>query len=128
MIQASLDRFKKLQHPGIIKIYCYFFDGNYLYVIQDSSQWEGESLKFFIRNLYTEGLPEDIIAAIVKNSLLALHYLHKNGQPLFDYRARNLILNRDGKIVINPISLRTLTNAKNKRISSLHCPRLVRKR
>jgi len=125
VIKANADRFKNLQHRGFIKIYCYFFHVISLFVIQDPVYWEGGSLKFFVRNLYTEGLPEDVIAGILKGSLVALGYLHKKGQPLCDFRARNLILNRDGTIAINPISLRTITNSKTRESLPFIAPELL---
>jgi len=53
-----------------------------------------------MKTSHPQGLEENLIAAIMKQTLSALEYLHKNNHIHRDVKAGNLLIDKDGTVFL----------------------------
>uniref|UniRef100_A0A6B2L301 Protein kinase domain-containing protein n=1 Tax=Arcella intermedia TaxID=1963864 RepID=A0A6B2L301_9EUKA len=106
----------RLSHKGILKVYHAFWNTTTdLWVVQDISGFDrkynylDKLLPFF-----PEGLPENLIGAIIKKLLKILDFIHKSHKVWYDVRGTNVLFKPDGTIVVNLQSLRSIFHMKTR--------------
>jgi calcium-dependent protein kinase len=77
----------KLDHPNIMKVYEYYQDTNYVYVV--SEYLSGGEL--FYRIVASKGFSEGTAARYMQQILSAVSYLHKNGIIHRDLKPENIV-------------------------------------
>ncbi|KAG2224856.1 hypothetical protein INT45_008038 [Circinella minor] len=82
------------KHPNVLRVLGSFVDGSKLYIV--TPYLAGDIMKTNFR----EGLDELCIATILKQTLEALAYLHKNGHIHRDVKAGNLLMDEDGTVLL----------------------------
>ena len=76
-----------LNHPNIIKIYCYYAHENYLYNVMEFAK--GGELTQYIKN--TKEIPEDKIKSIFKQIYDAVKYIHNKNIIHRDLKTNNIV-------------------------------------
>ena len=76
-----------LNHPNIIKIYCYYAHENYLYNVMEFAK--GGELTQYIKN--TKEIPEDRIKSIFKQIYDAVKYIHNKNIIHRDLKTNNIV-------------------------------------
>ena len=97
ILQRELDILKKLDHPGIVKMYNFIDMPTQTMVIMEMAT-EGDLLDFIMKNhKLTEDLTNDLAVQILK----ALKYLHDHGIVHRDLKPENLLLSsRNGRKIV----------------------------
>ncbi|TYI06311.1 hypothetical protein ES332_A10G149700v1 [Gossypium tomentosum] len=85
-----------LSHPNIPKPHCSFTAGNRLWVVMPFMS--GGSLESIISSSSPNGIQEQCIAIILKETLTALSYLHSRGHLHGDIKASNILLDDNGRV------------------------------
>lgn len=66
-----------INHQNVVKAYCSFVVGQNLWVVMP--YMAGGSCLHIMKAAYPEGFDEPVIATVLKESLKALEYLHRQG-------------------------------------------------
>lgn len=77
-VQREAQIMSLIDHPNVIRAYCSFVVEHSLWVIMPFMT-EGSCLHL-MKIAYPEGFEEPVIASILKETLKALEYLHRQGQ------------------------------------------------
>ncbi|XP_058200565.1 serine/threonine-protein kinase BLUS1 [Rhododendron vialii] len=85
-----------LSHPNILKAHCSFMAESRLWVVMPFMS--GGSLQSIMGSLYPNGLSEQCIAAVLKEVLHALCYLHGQGHLHRDIKAGNILIDSNGSV------------------------------
>ncbi|TYG98878.1 hypothetical protein ES288_A10G152200v1 [Gossypium darwinii] len=85
-----------LSHPNILNPHCSFTAGNRLWVVMPFMS--GSSLESIISSSSPNGIQEQCIAIILKETLTALSYLHSQGHLHRDIKASNILLDDNGRV------------------------------
>ncbi|VAH17159.1 unnamed protein product [Triticum turgidum subsp. durum] len=85
-----------IDHPNVIRAYCSFVVEHSLWVIMPFMT-EGSCLHL-MKIAYPEGFEEPVIASILKETLKALEYLHRQGQIHRDIKAGNILIDSAGVV------------------------------
>ncbi|KAH6831762.1 Protein kinase superfamily protein [Perilla frutescens var. hirtella] len=85
-----------LYHPNILGAHCSFTVNTSLWVVMPFMS--GGSLQSIIASSYPYGLPEPCIAAVLKEILCALSYLHDQGHLHRDIKAGNILIDSNGAV------------------------------
>ncbi|XP_012453362.1 serine/threonine-protein kinase BLUS1 [Gossypium raimondii] len=85
-----------LSHPNILNLHCSFTAGNRLWVVMPFMS--GGSLESIISSSSPNGIQEQCIAIILKETLTALSYLHSQGHLHRDIKASNILLDDNGRV------------------------------
>ncbi|TYJ14796.1 hypothetical protein E1A91_A10G141600v1 [Gossypium mustelinum] len=85
-----------LSHPNILNPHSSFTAGNRLWVVMPFMS--GGSLESIISSSSPNGIQEQCIAVILKETLTALSYLHSRGHLHRDIKASNNLLDDDGRV------------------------------
>ncbi|KAI8642301.1 kinase-like domain-containing protein [Parasitella parasitica] len=86
------------KHPNVLRVYGSFVHGSKLYIV--TPYLAGGSCLDIMKTRFPEGLDETSIATILKQTLEALIYLHKNGHIHRDVKAGNLLMDEDGTVLL----------------------------
>ncbi|KAG1446866.1 hypothetical protein G6F56_009439 [Rhizopus delemar] len=86
------------KHPNVLRVYGSFVHGSKLYIV--TPYLSGGSCLDIMKTRFPEGLEELGIATILKQTLEALIYLHKNGHIHRDVKAGNLLMDDDGSVLL----------------------------
>lgn len=84
----------QLRHPNVIKFYDVFSDGSYLYLTLEYAP--GGSLRNMLDKRYR--LSENEAAALVKNIVSGLKYIHQRQIIHRDLKPENLLIDKYGQI------------------------------
>ncbi|CAM0870931.1 unnamed protein product [Alopecurus aequalis] len=102
-VNSNLDDVRKeaqimslIDHPNVIKAYCSFVVDHHLWVIMPFMA-EGSCLHL-MKVGYPEGLEEPVICSILKETLKALDYLHRQGHIHRDVKAGNILVDSPGVV------------------------------
>ncbi|KAI8566405.1 hypothetical protein RHMOL_Rhmol02G0037600 [Rhododendron molle] len=85
-----------LSHPNILRAHCSFMAESRLWVVMPFMS--GGSLQSVMGGLYPNGLSEQCIAAVLKEVLHALCYLHGQGHVHRDIKAGNILIDSNGSV------------------------------
>ncbi|KAM0896665.1 hypothetical protein ACQ4PT_023041 [Festuca glaucescens] len=102
-VNSNLDDVRKeaqimslIDHPNVIKAYCSFVVNHNLWVIMPFMA-EGSCLHL-MKVGYPDGLEEPVICSILKETLKALDYLHRQGHIHRDVKAGNILVDSPGVV------------------------------
>ncbi|PUZ43201.1 hypothetical protein GQ55_9G643600 [Panicum hallii var. hallii] len=102
-VNSNLDDVRKetqtmslIDHPNVIKSYCSFVVDHNLWVVMPFMS-EGSCLHL-MKVAYPDGFDEPIIASILKETLKALEYLHRQGHIHRDVKAGNILIDSPGVV------------------------------
>ncbi|ONL92890.1 ATP binding protein isoform X1 [Zea mays] len=102
-VNSNLDDVRKetqtmslIDHPNVIRSYCSFVVGHNLWVVMPFMS-EGSCLHL-MKVAYPDGFEEPIIASILKETLKALDYLHRQGHIHRDVKAGNILIDNPGVV------------------------------
>ncbi|CAN8230770.1 unnamed protein product [Cochlearia groenlandica] len=85
-----------IDHPNVIKSYCSFSVDHSLWVVMPFMA-QGSCLHL-MKTAYSDGFEESAICCVLKETLKALDYLHKQGHIHRDVKAGNILLDDNGAI------------------------------
>ncbi|XP_058780231.1 serine/threonine-protein kinase BLUS1-like [Vicia villosa] len=85
-----------LSHPNILKAHCSFTMDHRLWVVMPFMA--GGSLQSIISHSFQNGLSEQSIAVILKDTLNALSYLHGQGHLHRDIKSGNILVDSNGLV------------------------------
>ena len=80
-------------HPNVLGAHCSFIEGQCLWEVMPFMA-EG-SLYSILRGSARQGLKESVVATILKETLKALDYLHKDGHIHRDVKLGNILVDSD---------------------------------
>ncbi|XP_022759877.1 serine/threonine-protein kinase BLUS1-like [Durio zibethinus] len=99
--KADLDNIRRetkimslLSHPNILNAHCSFTVGRRLWVVMPFMF--GGSLQSIISSSFPDGLSEQCIAIVLKETLNALSYLHNQGHLHRDIKPGNILMDSNG--------------------------------
>ncbi|EMS55555.1 Serine/threonine-protein kinase fray2 [Triticum urartu] len=95
-VQREAQIMSLIDHPNVIRAYCSFVVEHSLWVIMPFMT-EGSCLHL-MKIAYPEGFEEPVIASILKETLKALEYLHRQGQIHRDIKAGNILIDSAGVV------------------------------
>ena len=116
-VEQALEHFKALSHAHMVKSLHSFYVDKELWVIEDTRGWEDSTVRSL--SPAPQPLGEPALAALARPVLLALQCLHASGRAGSDLRGKNLFVQRDGPVLINPL-LRTMRVSGPRRSSAPH--------
>ncbi|XP_040377883.1 serine/threonine-protein kinase OSR1-like isoform X2 [Oryza brachyantha] len=100
-VNSNLDDIRKeaqtmslIDHPNVIRAYCSFVVDHNLWVIMPFMA-EGSCLHL-MKVAYPDGFEEPVICSILKETLKALEYLHRQGHIHRDVKAGNILMDSPG--------------------------------
>uniref|UniRef100_A0A1J3HIM3 Serine/threonine-protein kinase fray2 n=1 Tax=Noccaea caerulescens TaxID=107243 RepID=A0A1J3HIM3_NOCCA len=85
-----------IDHPNVIKSFCSFSVDHSLWVVMPFMA-QGSCLHL-MKTAYSDGFEESAICCVLKETLKALDYLHKQGHIHRDVKAGNILLDDNGEI------------------------------
>ncbi|OMO54787.1 hypothetical protein CCACVL1_27568 [Corchorus capsularis] len=85
-----------LSHPNILNAHCSFTVDRRLWVVMPFMS--GGSLQSIISSSFPDGLSEQCIAIVLKETLNALSYLHNQGHLHRDIKASNILMDSNGSV------------------------------
>jgi len=102
-VNSNLDDVRKeaqimslIDHPNVIRAYCSFVVDHNLWVIMPFMA-EGSCLHL-MKVAHPDGLEEPVICSILKETLKALDYLHRQGHIHRDVKAGNILVDSPGVV------------------------------
>uniref|UniRef100_A0A0E0IV42 Protein kinase domain-containing protein n=1 Tax=Oryza nivara TaxID=4536 RepID=A0A0E0IV42_ORYNI len=93
-IQREAQIMSLIEHPNVIRAYCSFVVEHSLWVVMPFMT-EGSCLHL-MKIAYPDGFEEPVIGSILKETLKALEYLHRQGQIHRDVKAGNILVDNAG--------------------------------
>lgn len=87
-----------LHHPNVLPLHVSFVHKQTLWMVEPYIA--GGSMLNIMKYAYPEGLEEPVIAAILRDVLKGLDYMHKNGNIHRDVKAGNILVNTDGSVLL----------------------------
>lgn len=97
-----------LAHPNLLPLHCSFLHKESLWMVMPFVS--GGSLQQVMSFRYPKGLEEAAICTIIRETLLGLSYLHKEGIIHRDIKAGNVLLGQDGTIWLADFGIAAKTN------------------
>ena len=83
----------------------------------------GGSCSDVLQQVFPSGIRDEaLIATILRETLLGLQYLHKNGQIHRDIKAGNILLNMDGDVYISDFGVSASLKKGQKRQTFVGSP------
>ncbi|XP_039005195.1 serine/threonine-protein kinase 26-like isoform X3 [Hibiscus syriacus] len=95
-IRREAQTMSLIDHPNVIRAYCSFVVDRNLWVVMPFMS-EGSCLHL-MKIAYPDGFEEPAIGSILKETLKALDYLHRQGHIHRDVKAGNILLDNNGTI------------------------------
>ncbi|KAJ6943753.1 hypothetical protein NC652_009259 [Populus alba x Populus x berolinensis] len=95
-IRREAQTMSLIDHPNLIRAYCSFVVDHNLWVVMPFMA-EGSCLHL-MKIAYSDGFEEPAIRSILKETLKALEYLHRQGHIHRDVKAGNILLDTDGDV------------------------------
>ncbi|OMO74319.1 hypothetical protein CCACVL1_16810 [Corchorus capsularis] len=95
-IRRETQTMNLIQHANIIRSHCSFVVGRNLWVVMEFMS-EGSCYQR-MKIGYPDGIEESAIKSILKETLKALNYLHKQGHIHRDVKAGNILLDKNGAV------------------------------
>ncbi|KAI4303612.1 hypothetical protein MLD38_039220 [Melastoma candidum] len=95
-IRREAQTMSLIDHPNVIRAYCSFVADHNLWVVMPFMA-EGSCLHL-MKIAYPDGFDEPAICTILKETLKALEYLHRQGHIHRDVKAGNILLDSNGVV------------------------------
>ncbi|XP_022762037.1 protein kinase 3-like isoform X2 [Durio zibethinus] len=95
-IRREAQTMSLIDHPNVVRAYCSFVVDYNLWVIMPFMS-EGSCLHL-MKIAYPDGFEEPAIGSILKETLKALDYLHRQGHIHRDVKAGNILLDYNGSV------------------------------
>lgn len=95
-IRREAQTMSLIDHPNVIRAYCSFVVDHNLWVVMPFMA-EGSCLHL-MKIAYPDGFEESAIGSILKETLKALEYLHRQGHIHRDVKAGNILLDSNGVV------------------------------
>ncbi|KAK8503833.1 hypothetical protein V6N13_021617 [Hibiscus sabdariffa] len=95
-IRREAQTMSLIDHPNVIQAYCSFVVDHNLWVVMPFMS-EGSCLHL-MKIAYPDGFEESAIGSILKETLKALDYLHRQGHIHRDVKAGNILLDNNGTV------------------------------
>ncbi|KAK7306850.1 hypothetical protein VNO77_44810 [Canavalia gladiata] len=95
-LRREVQTMSLIDHPNVVRAYCSFAVERSLWVVMPFM--DGGSCLHLMKYAYPDGLEEDAIGSILKETLKALDYLHKQGHIHRDVKAGNILLDGNSTI------------------------------
>ncbi|KGN55672.1 serine/threonine-protein kinase dst1 isoform X2 [Cucumis sativus] len=95
-IRREAQTMSLIDHPNLVRAYCSFVVERNLWVVMPFMA-EGSCLHL-MKTAYTDGFEEVAIGSILKETLKALEYLHRQGHIHRDVKAGNILLDSNGSV------------------------------
>ena len=104
-IQAEVRTMKLSRHENVLDLHCCFCVKSDLWLVmplmdKGSAYYVLRMLRKQGRLHDGQGLPEDVIATILRDVLQGLEYIHGQHQIHRDIKAGNILLNSEGRVAI----------------------------
>eukprot|EP01129_Flabellula_baltica_P016732 TRINITY_DN9062_c0_g1_i1.p1 TRINITY_DN9062_c0_g1~~TRINITY_DN9062_c0_g1_i1.p1 ORF type:complete len:635 (-),score=144.20 TRINITY_DN9062_c0_g1_i1:548-2452(-) len=128
-LEQSIIDIMSIKNEHIIETYTSFIMKGkdlLLWVVQEPEPWKSHDLRTILKTAFPDGMPEKLIASIMKQVITALAAMHEKGVTWWNIRPRNILLRQNGTVVTNPMTLRTLTQATTKESLPFIAPELLR--
>ena len=91
------------RHPNVLRVFASFVTGSKLYII--TPLLSGGSCLDIMRIAHPDGFEEVTVATILRQVLLGLEYLHKNGHIHRDIKAGNVLIDDDGTVLLGDLGV-----------------------
>ncbi|XP_021279558.1 STE20/SPS1-related proline-alanine-rich protein kinase-like [Herrania umbratica] len=95
-IRREAQTMSLIDHPNVIRAFCSFVVDSNLWVVMPFMS-EGSCLHL-MKIAYPDGFEEPAIGSILKETLKALDYLHRQGHIHRDVKAGNILLDNNGTV------------------------------
>ncbi|KAL5542177.1 hypothetical protein UlMin_009887 [Ulmus minor] len=95
-VRRETNAMSLLSHPNILNAHCSFNVDHYLWVVMPFMS--AGSLQSIISSSFPDGLSEETIAFVLKETLNALSYLHDQGYIHRDIKAGNILMDSNGSV------------------------------
>lgn len=95
-IRKEAQTMSLIDHPNVIRAFCSFVVDRNLWVVMPFMA-EGSCLHL-MKIAYPDGFEESAISSILKETLKALEYLHRQGHIHRDVKAGNILLDTNGAV------------------------------
>ncbi|TYK11428.1 serine/threonine-protein kinase dst1 isoform X2 [Cucumis melo var. makuwa] len=95
-IRREAQTMSLIDHPNLVRAYCSFVVERNLWVVMPFMA-EGSCLHL-MKTAYSDGFEEVAIGSILKETLKALEYLHRQGHIHRDVKAGNILLDSNGSV------------------------------
>ncbi|XP_061346970.1 serine/threonine-protein kinase BLUS1-like isoform X2 [Gastrolobium bilobum] len=95
-IRREAQTMSLIDHPNVVRSYCSFVVERNLWVVM-AFMAQGSCLHL-MKSSYPDGFEEDAIGSILKETLKALEYLHRQGHIHRDVKAGNILLDSNGEV------------------------------
>ncbi|KAJ9148140.1 hypothetical protein P3X46_030225 [Hevea brasiliensis] len=95
-IRREAQTMRLIDHPNVIRAFCSFVVDQNLWVVMPYMD-QGSCLHL-MKIAYQDGFEEAAIGSILKETLKALEYLHRQGHIHRDVKAGNILLNGNGEV------------------------------
>lgn len=123
-IRREIVQMNLCNHPNVVKSHCSFVNGPYLWLVMDFLA--GGSVLDIMKYSRPNGLNDEaLIATVLKEALQGIEYLHQTQQIHRDVKAGNLLVSRDGRILLADFGVSALlmeSGAKRKSMSFVGTP------
>ncbi|OIV90688.1 hypothetical protein TanjilG_15074 [Lupinus angustifolius] len=97
-IRREAQTMSLIDHPNVVRAFCSFVVERHLWVVMPFMA-QGSCLHL-MKVAYPEGFEEAVIASILKETLKALQYLHRQGRIHRDVKAGNILLDDNGEVKV----------------------------
>ncbi|KAI3784725.1 hypothetical protein L1987_43830 [Smallanthus sonchifolius] len=95
-IRREVQTMSLINHPNLLRSYCSFTTGQSLWVV--TPFMAAGSCLHIMKSSFQEGFEEPVIAALLREVLKALVYLHNHGHIHRDVKAGNILADHNGSI------------------------------
>ncbi|RKP27492.1 kinase-like domain-containing protein, partial [Syncephalis pseudoplumigaleata] len=97
-LRREIQNLSLCRHPNVLRTYGSFVDNTKLYIV--TPYLAGGSCLDIMRYAHPDGLEESVVATILKQALLGLAYMHRQGFIHRDVKAGNMLLDNDGIVML----------------------------
>ncbi|RZC72043.1 hypothetical protein C5167_035195 [Papaver somniferum] len=95
-IRREVQTMTMISHPNVLQAHCSFSAGHHLWVVMP--YMAGGSCLGIMKSAFPEGFEEPVIAAVLREVLKALIYLHFQGHIHRDVKSGNILVDTNGAV------------------------------